>query len=216
MDPLNLTRPADAANRRRCLRVLLAWGGTLALPAPLFAQAAPADIDLAGRAVTSAQIVEALKQPQGARRTRTRRLQLAGEAAPEAGSAEAAPAARAESPRLSFDQITFAFASAQLSPDAAVTLKAMGEALTSPQLTGLQFLIEGHTDSVGGLEFNMRLSVRRADAVKRFLIAQYGVDADRLFIAGKGPTELRDPAHPEAGINRRVVLQSFIEGRPAG
>ena len=196
-------------NRRTCLASMLGWGAALSVPNLALAQAAPTDIDMTGGPVTSAQIVEALKRQQGPRRTRTRRLQLAGEGAADAP-------ARTESARLSFDQVTFAFASAQIPDEAAGILKAMGEALVSPQLKGLQFLIEGHTDTVGGLEFNMRLSVRRADAVKRHLIGQYGVDAERLFIAGKGPTELRDAANPEAGINRRVVLQAFAEGGPAG
>lgn len=201
-------------NRRNCLTSILGGAGALCLPSIALAQAEPADIAMSGGRVTSAEIVDALKRQQGPRRTRTRRLQLASEGTPEAATPE--QGARTESPRLSFEQVTFAFASAQISAEAKGILKEMGSAMASPQLKGLQFLIEGHTDTVGGLEFNMRLSVRRADAVKRYLIDRFGLDAERMFIAGKGPTELRDRANPESGVNRRVVLQAFAEGNAAG
>jgi outer membrane protein OmpA-like peptidoglycan-associated protein len=46
-------------------------------------------------------------------------------------------------------------------------------------------VIEGHTDSIGGDDYNLGLSQRRADAVKSFLINQ-GVESGRLSAAGKG------------------------------
>jgi outer membrane protein OmpA-like peptidoglycan-associated protein len=46
-------------------------------------------------------------------------------------------------------------------------------------------LIEGHTDSIGGEDYNLGLSQRRADAVKSFLVNQ-GVDSGRLSASGKG------------------------------
>lgn len=201
-------------NRRNCLTSILGWGGTLCLPSIALAQGQPGDIGMTGGRVTSAEIIDALKRQQSPRRTRTRRLQLPPEGTPGASAPE--QRTRTESPRLSFEQVTFAFASAQISAEAQGILKEMGAALASPQLKGMQFLIEGHTDTVGGLDFNMRLSVRRADAVKRYLASRFGLDTERLFIAGKGPTELRDPAHPESGANRRVVLQAFAEGNTAG
>jgi outer membrane protein OmpA-like peptidoglycan-associated protein len=46
-------------------------------------------------------------------------------------------------------------------------------------------MIEGHTDSIGGEDYNMGLSQRRADSVKSYLLAQ-GIAAPRLSSAGKG------------------------------
>lgn len=201
-------------NRRNCLTSILSGAGALCLPSIALAQAEPADVAMSAGRVTSAEIIEALKRQHGPRRTRTRRLQLASEGTLDAATPE--QGARTESARLSFEQVTFAFASARISAEAEGVLKEMGSAMASPQLKGLQFLIEGHTDTVGGLEFNMRLSVRRADAVKRHLIDRFGLDAERMFIAGKGPTELRDRVNPESGTNRRVVLQAFAEGNTAG
>ena len=43
----------------------------------------------------------------------------------------------------------------------------------------------GHTDSVGSDAYNIKLSLRRANAVKAFLVSK-GIPADRIFTAGKG------------------------------
>lgn len=46
----------------------------------------------------------------------------------------------------------------------------------------------GHTDRIGSAAYNMRLSVRRADAVKRYLVSQ-GIPANRIYTEGKGKTQ---------------------------
>ena len=43
----------------------------------------------------------------------------------------------------------------------------------------------GHTDATGPASYNQRLSVRRAEAVKAYMVSK-GVDADRIFTEGKG------------------------------
>ena len=43
----------------------------------------------------------------------------------------------------------------------------------------------GHTDSTGPASYNQRLSVRRAEAVKAYMVSK-GVNADRIFTEGKG------------------------------
>ena len=66
--------------------------------------------------------------------------------------------------------VRFKFASAELTPEARKTVQALAERLKLEQPRSIH--IEGHTDSVGPLDFNMALSKRRADAVKRLLAEQ--------------------------------------------
>jgi outer membrane protein OmpA-like peptidoglycan-associated protein len=67
--------------------------------------------------------------------------------------------------------------------------------------------IEGHTDSVGGEEFNMDLSRRRAEAVKNLLV-QRKVDGSRMEVVAFGETSPVATNDTEAGrqMNRRVVI----------
>ena len=102
--------------------------------------------------------------------------------------------------------VNFAFNSADLTSDARITLDRLGAALRDQRLAAFSFLIAGHTDAKGGVEFNQKLSERRADAVRSYLIAQFGIAAERLSAKGYGKSQLLDPAHPEDGVNRRVQV----------
>ncbi len=65
--------------------------------------------------------------------------------------------------------------------------------------------IEGHTDSRGSLKVNRRLSLKRAEAVKKYL-ASKGVEENRLSVKGYGPDKPIAPNSTRAGraANRRV------------
>jgi outer membrane protein OmpA-like peptidoglycan-associated protein len=63
----------------------------------------------------------------------------------------------------------------------------------------------GYTDRSGDEYSNVLLSARRAEAVKRGLVAR-GIPADRLLIQALGASELADPSDPNAAANRRVVI----------
>ncbi|MSP16167.1 MAG: hypothetical protein EXR73_06055 [Myxococcales bacterium] len=52
----------------------------------------------------------------------------------------------------------------------------------------LRIRIEGHTDDVGGPQFNLELSRQRAESVKRHLVELHGLDAARLDAKGYGKT----------------------------
>ena len=66
----------------------------------------------------------------------------------------------------------------------------------------------GHTDSVGSNEYNQKLSLRRAEAVKAYLVGT-GMDATRVYTEGKGETQpLADNATAEGRAkNRRVTVE---------
>jgi OOP family OmpA-OmpF porin len=72
---------------------------------------------------------------------------------------------------------------------------------------GVKISATGHADRSGSEDYNMALSLRRADSVREALIAG-GVSADAITVAGRGESE---PAVPTAdGVkeqaNRRVVI----------
>lgn len=75
--------------------------------------------------------------------------------------------------------------------------------------------VEGHTDNVGTLEHNMKLSQARADSVRDFLVRQ-GVDARQVIAEGYGPTRPIASNLTRAGkaANRRVEFR-MIEPTPA-
>ena len=73
---------------------------------------------------------------------------------------------------------------------------------------GAAGVIEGHTDSVGNDDYNLKLSQRRADAVRQYLVGK-GVAATRLEAQGLGeaqPVADNNTAEGRAQ-NRRVVLR---------
>ena len=120
------------------------------------------------------------------------------------------PPEREEMKRLTRDkpfidlEINFEYGSAKLARSAMPKARDIGEALSSAQLKGNTFVVEGHTDAQGSTSYNQRLSDQRADAVKRFLVEQYKIPAPELITVGYGKSQLKNPDHPFAAENRRV------------
>ncbi|WP_439551352.1 OmpA family protein [Falsiroseomonas sp.] len=104
--------------------------------------------------------------------------------------------------------VTFPSGSANLTPQAEATLAPLGRALSSPDLAPFRFRIEGHTDSVGDAASNQRLSERRAEAVRGYLVAKHGVAPARLEAVGLGETRLLVPTPDgwDEARNRRVQV----------
>jgi outer membrane protein OmpA-like peptidoglycan-associated protein len=72
----------------------------------------------------------------------------------------------------------------------------------------LQLNVVGHTDNVGGIETNMKLSQARAESVVQALSGKYGVAASRLRPYGVGPLSpvASNDTEEGKGKNRRVEL----------
>jgi outer membrane protein OmpA-like peptidoglycan-associated protein len=104
--------------------------------------------------------------------------------------------------------IPFEHNSSALMPQAAAQLKELGLALTSGSLNKDKFLVAGHTDAKGSTQYNKQLSLRRAESVKRYLVAK-GMDAGRLTTVGYGSEKLLAPERPEDASNRRVEIRDL-------
>ena len=106
---------------------------------------------------------------------------------------------------VNMSDVLFATASYTLKPAAREKLaKISGIVLAHP---GLNLKVEGHTDSVGGDEYNQELSENRANAVREYLIDQ-GVPASAVTAQGFGKTQpVASNDTPEGRQkNRRVEL----------
>ena len=103
-------------------------------------------------------------------------------------------------------EITFDYNSADISTTSLASVQALGKALSTPNLKGSTFVVAGHTDAVGGEEYNQGLSERRADTIKRYLTEKYGVASADLVTVGYGKSKPNDPSAPTDAINRRVQV----------
>jgi outer membrane protein OmpA-like peptidoglycan-associated protein len=108
-------------------------------------------------------------------------------------------------PKIDLD-IQFDYNSAAISASSVSAVQELGKALSNPGLRGSTFVVEGHTDAIGGEAFNQDLSERRADTIKRYLVDKYGINGTDLVTVGYGKTKPKDPNAPMDPINRRVQV----------
>lgn len=112
--------------------------------------------------------------------------------------------------------INFDYNSDKIGTAAIPVVQAVGNALTSPKLTGGTFLVGGYTDGKGADAYNQDLSERRAEAVKEYLIEHYKIPATNLVAVGYGKTHLKTPGNPLAPENRRVQIVNVMATAVAG
>ena len=72
----------------------------------------------------------------------------------------------------------------------------------------------GHTDSVGSDAYNQKLSVKRAEAVKAYLVTK-GIEKNRVYTEGKGEKQpVADNKTPEGRAKNRRVEIEVVGTRP--
>ena len=104
-------------------------------------------------------------------------------------------------------RISFDFDSAALREDQEPRLQTLCDVMTASDVR--LFRIIGHTDAVGPVAYNERLSELRAEEVKRHLVGNCGIAAERLQAIGEGERYLIDPGDPDSDSNRRVEFQAI-------
>jgi outer membrane protein OmpA-like peptidoglycan-associated protein len=72
-----------------------------------------------------------------------------------------------------------------------------------------EILVTGHTDNTGNPGYNLRLSIARANSVKKKLVEEFGIESERLSVKGYGDTKPVSNNNSEYGrqLNRRVEIQ---------
>ena len=195
---------ADAANRERALAQTAKLEADQAREAALAQQqqlAAEAEKARAAAADAQRQTEEANRQMQAAQQQQAElRQQLLAQFNQILQTRDTARGLIVNMSDVLFDTGQYT-----LKPGAREKLaKVSGIILAHP---GLKIEVEGHTDSVGGDDYNMKLSDNRASAVRSYLVGQ-GVNPDAVTAKGFGKTQPVADNSTAAGrqANRRVEL----------
>ena len=133
--------------------------------------------------------------------------------APRAAAPAPAPAAaRPAPPPAAATKVTYAadtffdFNKSVLKADGKAKLDDLAGKVKAINLEVI--IAVGHTDSVGSDAYNQKLSVKRADAVKAYLITK-GIEKNRVYTEGKGEKQPVADNKTDAGRskNRRVEIE---------
>ena len=111
-----------------------------------------------------------------------------------------------EEGRVAVQDILFEFDSARILPDSSDALETVAQLMS--ELRDIGLLVVGHTDNTGSYDYNLSLSMARAQAVVDYLTAEHGIAADRLQAAGAGMMAPISTNRTDQGraLNRRVEL----------
>jgi len=118
--------------------------------------------------------------------------------APPPPPAHAEPLVTLHGPQFDFNKATLKPAGKKMVDEAIAVMK---------DKPSMKVSVEGHTDSIGSDAYNQKLSERRAQAVRDYMVSQ-GIDAARISVKGWGKTKPIASNKTEAGRaeNRRVEI----------
>ena len=107
--------------------------------------------------------------------------------------------------------IYFDFDKSTIKPESRPALEDAAKMLKDNPTINVE--IQGHTDSVGSVDYNLSLSDRRAAAVVAYLVTNLGIDQSRLTSRGYGKSMPIAPNSTDAGraLNRRVEFKIIGE-----
>jgi len=107
---------------------------------------------------------------------------------------------------IAVDGIFFETGKSELKPESSQAIAEVAKLLKAE--AGLKLFVVGHTDNVGALERNMKLSQDRAQSVVQALVKTHGIEAARLKSYGDGPYApvASNDAEEGRAKNRRVEL----------
>jgi len=107
---------------------------------------------------------------------------------------------------IAVEGILFETGKAELKPESSAAIAEVAKLLKSD--ASLKLFVVGHTDNVGGVDGNMKLSQDRAASVVQALVKTHGIEVARLRAFGAGPYSpvASNDADEGRAKNRRVEL----------
>jgi outer membrane protein OmpA-like peptidoglycan-associated protein len=176
---------------------------------PRMTAPAPKEEKIITRSLTTAPAAEPEVASSGPHQALVDELRHRGNRPLTTGEREEIAAWTSERPAVDL-QIYFDYNSSAISPKAVPQLTNLGNALSSPQLKNALVSINGHTDGKGNDSSNQKLSERRAESIKRYLVDHLALASENLVTIGYGKQKLKDAAHPMAAENRRVEIVNLV------
>lgn len=105
--------------------------------------------------------------------------------------------------------IRFNLDKATIRPESYPLLDELARALKTPELKGKPIIVAGHTDSSASQRYNLTLSAKRADSVKKYLVMKHAIPPELIETVGYGESRPIADNDTEQGRmkNRRVEVR---------
>ena len=163
------------------------------------------DIRVKDRMLVLPKEIKALSTTAGERETLpiVETLQTEGD---ESGQNAEQPGSEAAAANLTFD-VLFDLDGRQPNDDHSADFMAIKDFIAA--MNEYMITLRGYTCSIGGEEYNLRLSSERVEAIKNILVGQYGVDAAHIetFFYGEQDPPFDNSSEAERRKNRLVKIE---------